>query len=251
MAWLFAAVGAVLFSMLCVFLVHKYLPHPTRRTYDEINGYFFAAAGVFYAVLVAFVVVAVWEGLGQAARNAATEANAIPGLYYSSTVFSPETRSDFQRASVNYARDVMRDEWPLLASGGSSDKVEADAKALRQAILRVQPNSRQQDVLYESMIERINTINSSRRERLNDAGPSIPSFLWIGLIAGAALLIVFALFFGAPRVLPHMLMVAVLTTLVVGSLYLIYLMEQPYRGPMRIEPNAFSTALTQMGSTAH
>lgn len=250
MVWLFIALGAVLLAMLGVYLVHQVFPHKTRTSYDEVNGYFFAAAGVFYAVLVAFVVVAVWEGLGTAARNASTEANALPGLYFSSTVFTPDIKDAFQHATVNYARDVVADEWPRLAGSGASSKVEADAKSLRQAILHVQPTSRQQDVLYAAMIERVNTINSARRERLNDAGPSIPAFLWIGLIAGAVLLIMFALFFGAPRVLPHMLMVGVLTTLVVGSLYLIFLMEQPYRGPMRIEPTAFSTALEQMGSSA-
>lgn len=247
MFWLLVAVGSIAISTIAVFIVHRVLPHRARSDYDEINGYFFAAAGVFYAVLVAFVVVAVWEGLGEAQKNASTEANAIPGLYYSATVFPTDTKQLFQGAAVNYARDVLEDEWPKLATGESSDKVEADAKKLRQAILQVQPTNRQQDVLYASMIERINTINSARRVRLTEAGPSIPSFLWFGLVGGAVLLIVFAWFFGAPQVIPHMLMVAVLTTLVVGSLYLIYLMEQPYRGPMAIEPGAFATALTQMG----
>lgn len=250
MGWAVLAIVSVVATTLCVYVVHRVLPHQKRTSYDEVNGYFFAAAGVFYAVLVAFVVVAVWEGLGEASKNAATEANALPGLYFSSTVFGPETKQAFQTAAVNYARDVVTDEWPRLADGVASAKVDADAKSMRQAILKVEPSTHQQEALYSAMIERVNAINSARRQRLNEAEPSIPKFLWVGLIAGAVLLVVFALFFGAPGVVPHMLMVGVLTTLVVGSLFLIYLMEQPYRGPMSVQPAAFRTALTQMGQPA-
>jgi hypothetical protein len=97
------------------------------------------------------------------------------------------------------------------------------------------------------MIDRINTINSDRRQRIYEAQPSIPSVFWYGLLGGGVLLVFFALFFGVPKMIPHLLMVTVLTIIVAGTLYLTYLMEQPFRGPMRIEPNAYQVALVEMG----
>lgn len=111
----------------------------------------------------------------------------------------------------------------------------------------MQPANDQQDALYSSMIDRINTINSDRRQRIYEAQPSIPAVFWYGLLGGGVLLIFFALFFGVPKMIPHLLMVTVLTIIVAGTLYLTYLMEQPFRGPMRIEPNAYQVALVEMG----
>ncbi len=247
MGWLLAAGGSVALAALGVFFVHRVLPHHARQDYNDANGYFFSAIGVMYTVLLAFVVVSVWEQFGDARANTYAEANAIPGLYYSATVFPPDIRVEFQEVAAAYARDVVEDEWPRLADGQSSPKVDADAGRLRRAILRVQPDTPQQEALYSTMIERINTINSARRQRLNEAGASIPRLFWVGLIGGAILLILFGLFFGVPKLLPHLLMVIVLTVIIVGSLYLAYLMEQPFRGPMRLEPTAFQIVLTQLG----
>ena len=247
MGWFLLTCGSVVFAAILVFLVHRVFPHKIRASYNEVNGYFFAAIGALYAVLLAFVVVAVWEDLGTAQQNTYDEANAIPGLYFSATAFPANVRVTFQRDSVAYARDVINDEFPALANGQSSAQVEADAKALRKAILQVQPTTDQQDALYSSMIDRINTINSDRRQRIYEAQPSIPPVFWYGLLGGGAMLVLFALFFGVPKMIPHLLMVTVLTITVAGTLYLTYLMEQPFRGPMRIEPNAYQVALVEMG----
>ena len=247
MGLFWVACGSVVAAAVLVYLVHRVLPHKIRAGYNEVNGYFFAAIGALYAVLLAFVVVAVWEDMGTAQQNTYDEANAIPGLYFSSTAFPPDVRLTFQRDAVAYTRDVINDEWPALANGQSSPRVEADAKALRKAILQVRPNTDQQDALYSSMIDRINTINSDRRQRIYEAQPSIPAIFWYGLLGGGVMLVFFALFFGVPKMIPHMLMVTVLTITVAGTLYLTYLMEQPFRGPMSIQPNAYQVALVEMG----
>ena len=247
MGWFLVACGSVVLAALLVFVVHRFFPHQIRASYNEVNGYFFAAVGALYAVLLAFIVVAVWQDMGTAQQNTYDEANAIPGLYFSATAFPPNVRVTFQRDAIAYARDVIDEEWPALANGQSSPQVEADAKALRKAILQVQPANDQQDALYSSMIDRINTINSARRQRIYEAQPSIPLFFWYGLLGGGVLLVLFALFFGVPKLIPHLLMVTVLAVIVSGTLYLTYLMEQPFRGPMRIEPNAYQVALAEMG----
>ncbi|HEX3788415.1 MAG TPA: hypothetical protein VHW44_11185 [Pseudonocardiaceae bacterium] len=227
--------------------VHRFLPHHSRKSYDEVNGVFFATIGVLYTVLLAFVVVAVWEDYDTAKTNTYTEANAIPGLYYSATLFPTANQVAIQNATVAYARDVVDDEWSLLATGGESPKVDADASAMRKALLQLPVQTLQQQAIYSSMIDRVNTINSSRRQRISDTDPSIPGFFWVGLLTGAALLVLLGLFFGVPRLVPHLLMLVVLVVIVSGSLFLAYLMEQPFRGPMGLEPAAFEISLVQMG----
>lgn len=96
--------------------------------YNELSSYFSAAVGAFYAVLLAFVVVAVWEDMNAAKDNTYVEANALPGLYFSSTQFDPKQRAEFPDVTVSYAKAVIEDEWPRLADGQPSQQVEDVAK---------------------------------------------------------------------------------------------------------------------------
>ncbi|GAA3987804.1 hypothetical protein GCM10022247_02610 [Allokutzneria multivorans] len=239
--------GTVIASVVAAYIVTRLVPFESRSKYNEVSGHFFAACGAFYAILVAFVVVAVWEDLGAARANTYVEANALPGLYFASTAFSDKDKAAFQDIAVSYAKAVIVDEWPLLAQGKGSPKVEEVAKKMRRAIVQVDVEEPRQEALYSAMIERVNTIGSARRDRLNEAVPSIPSFFWVGLIIGGALLIGFALFFGTERFLPHALMVGVLAMLVSASLLFTHLMDHPFSGAAAVSPEAFRVALSQMG----
>ncbi|GLZ35408.1 hypothetical protein Lesp02_75950 [Lentzea sp. NBRC 105346] len=239
--------GTALAVTIAVLVIDRVVPVSRRLPYNELSGHFFAAVGAFYAVLLAFVVVAVWEDMNAAKDNTYVEANALPGLYFSSTQFEPAQRAEFQGAAVTYARAVIADEWPRLAHGEPSPQVEDAAKRMRKALLQLDPQTPKQEALYGAMIERVNVINSARRDRLNEARPSIPGYLWFGLIIGGVLVIGIALFFGAPKPLPHALMVITLAMLVAGSLYYAHLMDHPFAGTTTVTPDAFRVALKQMG----
>ena len=43
-----------------LFLMQRWIPHHRREKHNEVAGYIFAAIGVLYAVLMAFVIVALW-----------------------------------------------------------------------------------------------------------------------------------------------------------------------------------------------
>lgn len=241
--------GAIAISVLAAFLVDRAVSRESRARYHEVSGHFFAAVGAFYAILVAFVVVAVWEDMEAAKKNTYTEANALPGLYFASTAFSDKDKAAFQEIAVGYARAVIVEEWPLLSEGRTSPKVEEIARRMRRAIVSVDVATPRQEGLYSAMIERVNTVNTARRERLNESHTSVPRFFWIGLIVGGVLVIGFALFFGTPSFLPHALMISVLAALVSASLYFTYLMDHPFRGEVAVSPEAFRIALVQMGQT--
>lgn len=241
--------GAVGAAVIAAGVVNFVWSRERRSAYNEVAGQFFAAVGAFYAILLALVVVSVWENLEDAELTTYTEANALPGIYYSSTAFSDAERADLQEIMVTYTRRVILDEWPTLAGGRSAPSVEEVAGRMRKAVLMLEPKTPKQEALYSAMIERINTINSSRRDRLNESHPSIPGYLWVGLSIGAVLVTGFALSFGTPHALPHVLMVAVLALIVSASLYYIQLMDHPFRGTFKIEPDAYRIALVQMKQT--
>ena len=60
---------------------HFALPHAVRRTHNDVAGFTIAVVGVTYAVLLAFLAVAVWEDFRRADALVQTEANLVGDLY--------------------------------------------------------------------------------------------------------------------------------------------------------------------------
>ena len=65
---------------------------------------FFSLAGVLYAVLVAFVVVVVWEQFVDTQAAAESEASAIADLLRDSQAFPASERPQLQQSLITYAR---------------------------------------------------------------------------------------------------------------------------------------------------
>jgi hypothetical protein len=57
----------VLATGVSVHFVQASWPHVHRKEHNDVGGFIFAAVGVLYAVLLAFVVVVVWENLNSRA----------------------------------------------------------------------------------------------------------------------------------------------------------------------------------------
>ena len=53
--------GICLVALLGFELVHRLVPAVSRRQSNDVAGFIYAALGVIYAVILALVVIAVWE----------------------------------------------------------------------------------------------------------------------------------------------------------------------------------------------
>ena len=72
-----------------------------------------AVVGVIYAVLLAFVVVIVWEDFGSADTTANNEADAVGNLYRDAIGIGGVQGRRLETAVQAYAMSVVDTEWPL------------------------------------------------------------------------------------------------------------------------------------------
>ena len=113
-----AAVAVVVaLSVGGLILFRKAVSHTRLETANEVSGQVFQLAGVLYAVLVAFVVVVVWEQFGDAENATEAEASAIADLLRDSTAIPAAYRADVQRSLLAYTDDVVNDEFPRMRRG--------------------------------------------------------------------------------------------------------------------------------------
>src|SRR5919112_1402313 len=67
--------GVCLLALVGFELVHRLVPAQSRQRHNDVAGFIYAALGVIYAVLLALVVITVWEEYQAASETVEEEAN--------------------------------------------------------------------------------------------------------------------------------------------------------------------------------
>lgn len=238
--------GVIAGAALLLWVLQRFVPHSLREVHNDVAGFIFAAVGVVYAVLLAFVVIAVWENLDSARETTFQEADALAGVYWISRELPIQIGGPLEQDTLAYAHEVQDDEWKLMAHHESSAKATQLVYDIRNQVFKFQPQNDQQQVLYDHALTQVEQLASERRERLNQVDDAVPPILWVALIVGGVLTVGFTYLFGLSNAFVHGLMVLSLTALVAVSLILIKEMDYPFSGVTAVKPTAFEVFLNRL-----
>lgn len=212
---------------------------------NEVAGFKFAVVGVFYAVTLAFVVIAVWEDYRDTQGAVRDEAKAAVDLHRVSYGL-PQGGSEIRKHLVTYIEHVREYGWPAMAVGKPSERVAEDLRSLTAAVLAVQPEDGKQNTLFQHSLDLLTVVIDNRNERLDSSDGSVPPILWFVLIVGGLITLGYPAFFAASNVVAQVLMTASLAALVAMSLLLGLAFDFPFTGDPHISVYPFDEALRQM-----
>jgi hypothetical protein len=99
---------------------------------NEVAGFKFAVVGVFYAVLLAFVVIAVWEDYRDTETAVRNEAKALADLHQVSYALSGRCRSKMQALAHVCAEGPRRNgrRWRTASETTAEDELQHLGRAL-------------------------------------------------------------------------------------------------------------------------
>jgi hypothetical protein len=237
-------VGSVaLLAYLGLTAVRRAVPREVRAAHNDVAGFLIAVVGTIYAVMLALVVIAVWEQFESARGIAEREANAVADLYRGAGGFAEADQMRLRDGLQAYARAVADDEWPVLARGRASAPAWEALDALWRDYLALDPQTEREAVLYNEALDQLVELSNARRERLLASRTTIPGVLWVALIGGGAITIGFSYFFGIGDERAHTLMTLALAGVIGLGLYVIVAMDLPFTGNVAISPEAFRQTL--------
>ena len=239
-----AAVGGLI-------LVQFLVPTEARRRHNDVAGFIYAVLGVVYAVLLALVVIAVWEDFGRARETVESEANATAEIFWLAHRLPEPERTELQELSESYAREVVEVEWPLMKDGqkvpleqeGASPNGWTLIDDIRATLQEVEPGTTAEAALYAEGLDQIEALANARRMRLVAAHEGIPAVLWVVLIFAGVAAVGFTYLFGLESTWAHRLMVAALAAVIGMVLFTIGAMEHPFSGGASIGTGAFELVL--------
>lgn len=240
------ACGAVGASVVGILLVRRIVPHQKLKSHNDIAGAIFNTLGVAYAVLLAFVVVIVWQGFDKARTNVDDEANYVIDLVRDASGLSEDFRREVIPLAGEYVRGVIDDEWAAIARGERSPRVQETAKRLVELYASYEPKTESEKVFYAESVHKLNDMLELRHLRVVASKNGLHDVLWLVLLIGAAVTISFPLFFGSENLRSQILMTSLLSIVIALILFLILAYDYPFTGDVRITPAAFQEAL-QLG----
>jgi hypothetical protein len=221
-------------------VIFRRVVSPTRlESANHVSGQVFQLAGVLYAVLVAFVVVVVWEQFDKAEAAAQSEASAIADLLRDSQALPAAARPQLQQSLTTYAQDVVNDEFPRMRRGELIEQESDQLTAVWQAYLKVQPDTDTEKAFYSEAIGRLNDLGGSRKVRISTSQSEIPGELWVLLLGGGAIVMAFTFMFGTPDLVVHASAVALTAALMAFVMYLIFALEHPFVGSLSVSPDPY------------
>jgi Protein of unknown function (DUF4239) len=212
---------------------------------NEIAGFKFATVGVIYAVLLAFVVIAVWEKFSQAQDAVTEEAGAIAALHHFTEGKEPATAA-MQAAIAKYLKATIDDEWPAMAREGESPATDHALDAVYQATIALNQSGTMGTASMAEIFRLVDEVTAARRVRLHLAAGLVPNVIWIALFMGALLTVGFTLFFGSENPGAQIAMTGVLSVLVTTGLVVILSIDHPFTGPVYIHPEPLASVLAEI-----
>ena len=238
--------GTVLLAHGGLWLVRRQVDPETLRASHDVAGFLLAIVGVIYAVLLALVVVSVWEEYKDAETATAREANGLADVFRMSYGLPGKLQIQIRVEARAYAHAVVTEEWPLLARGKPGPQAVNDMDRLWAAYERWEPKTSRENVLYSESISALRDMNDARRVRLLESRRGVPGLMWFVLCMGGIGTVVFTYFFGAQNFRAQALMTGVLAAEIALVLLLIMALDYPFSGDLRVQPTAFTGVSDRM-----
>jgi hypothetical protein len=253
MIWLLQVPPVILGSLFVVVLVglsvvglivfRRAVSHARLAEANAVSGQVFQLAGVLYAVLVAFVVVVVWEQFGDAEQATHSEATAIADLIRDSEALPAQVRPQIRHELIAYTQDVVNDEFPRMRRGEAIEEQSEHLTRVWDSYLGVEPVTRAEISFYDESITRLDDLGTGRKVRVASGHAEIPVELWVLLIGGGAIVMMFTFMFGTQDLIVHASGVALTAALMALVLYLIFALEHPFVGALSVKPDAYVNVL--------
>jgi hypothetical protein len=243
--------GICLVSLSGLELVQRLVPATSRQPHNDVAGFIYAALGVIYAVLLALVVIAVWEEYNAASETVEQEANAVAEIFWLAHRLPEPEGTHIQELARSYAQDVIDEEWPLMEQGQAPLMTQTQGTPagwtlideIRANLQEFQPHTPADEQLYAEGLDQVQILADARRMRLVAAEEGIPGVLWAVLIFGGVAAIGFTYLFGLENTWAHRLMVVTLAAVIGLVLFTIGALEHPFSGGARIGTGAFDLIL--------
>jgi hypothetical protein len=234
--------ASILVALGFLWILKHFWPSAQRRDHNDIIGWQVSVLGTTYAVIIGFMLYAVWTTLQTAEINADAEANCLVNAFRLADGLPAQQRMEVHKLAREYADAVIDEEWPAMLAGKLNPSGHGVIQELWTSVLRAQPNSFSEQTSMNLTLSEISSMTEHRRMRELQSRSQLPPILWAVLILGGVITILSSCLFGTENFRLHCVQVISLTLLLSLALVAIADIDRPFQGAVHVMPMGFERA---------
>src|SRR6266536_59548 len=215
-------------------LVRKKYPAEVLKENHEVAAIIFTAFGLFYGVMVAFVVFVTWSGYDEATKNLQLEASEALDLFHGAEAFPDPPKKVIQQGVRDYLAAVYNDEVLKMSEGDISLYSGGAHATLRVLFAQVDANSIPNRELYAESLRCVNNLAQHRRLRIFAGNDTVPPVIWLVILVGGVITVSYTYLFGMKNIKTQYMLTGTLTITITLILFLIYVLDHPFTGTSKV-----------------
>lgn len=240
--------AAGLASMAVHGLIQRRVDHRKLRNHNDVAAAVYTNFGVLFSLILGILVGQGQERLGDLSSAAVHEAAILMDLVSAAEAYNDKVGHAVHAAAEGYAKAVIEQEWPLLASHNGAKIKRAPLEQLWRTSRTIDPAEPRGQALYDTTISMLENLAEARYERISASNDSLNDLLRFVLWVGAAFTIAFLWFFGAENQRVQLMLTGIVTSMLSLVLILVLAMNNPLSGDLGAQPDAFVDLLHDLSS---
>lgn len=232
---LLATIVSLIFGKLAI----RKFPFAELVESGEGIGSYCNIIGVLYAVVLGYVLVNVYESYSTADAKVEDEASIVIDLLRDAEGLPPIDSLLFRKATLEYVDSVIDVEWPYMISKKKFHAETFDKFANLFHIARsVKCESDEQRLFLAAIIDKLNDLSSTRRERVAVSASRLPDMLWAMIIGVGLVSYSICFIFPIENNRIRLTLICSTAATMTFTTLLMYILDRPYNGTMGIQPDS-------------
>jgi hypothetical protein len=247
-----AVVGGSALAIVGLLVVRACVPAKVLEASNDVIGNYLQTLGGIYAVLLAFVVVIVWQQFNEARANVDREANEITDLFRTGLGLPEEQRRRVAASLATYVDAVLEQEWLAMRLNDEAvfERVGNILDEVSEVLHEFEPAGACHQTLHAEALARFNDWSDARSMRLSSSRARIPRALRWLLYMGAVILVGSTWLFSVDNFVIHAIVTAALAGGVSHVIYVIEDLDDSFGGDWQVPREPFERVRAQMQKRA-
>jgi hypothetical protein len=232
----FAVVGAVGFFVTrpLVLWIVGYVPGSAQGV-DVFAG----AVAVLYGLVAGLIAISVWEQYASVDARVSQEASAMGALYRDALLFPDPPRTHLAADIKGLTYQTMTIMWERQRHGWVPHGKNPYLDGITHSLFTFKPHNLGESDLQLVAENDFQRAYELRRERFYNVSAGVPTALYAVVFFGAGLVIFLTYFLTLESVRLHVAMTFITAAMIGLVVFLIVVMDHPFRGEVSIGPDAF------------
>jgi hypothetical protein len=250
--------GSVFLSFIGTIVARAYFGEPQLELNNILGGFQYLAMSQVYGAFLGFLLLGAYQRYDQVRIDIVTEANALTTLDRLAGAFPEGARDQFRGALKDYAREVVDVEWPRMGQRKADLGTAAPLDTLYYVFSAIEPTSGNLHVFKElpttetKQIELIkyarglvDVIRDMRGIRVLRSLGSVQILLWVAVITGTVVAMIFPWLFGAANPTAAFALSALSIGLMTSIVLVILKLSYPFGGAQGLQPTPYLAFLDE------